>query len=269
MAETIWVYWENPPGVSHRPAIIDACLDTMFRNSGCEVILVSRASIGDYVDHVHPAMDYLSGAHQSDVFRLNVLASHGGMYLDADTIVLRSLRHLFSALDEFEYVGADWRPPGLPEAKHAPISVGLMGPCRPKLAFLEKALERQNAILDDRLERLRAGESYPIRWEEIMRKVVVPSYVEAPPLACMKDGANSWLALVGGPKWQPTPWHAFQSEDGIGGLPESELYTISNSLMPEQYRSMSYRELLDSPTILGRLLERAGSGREREIRPPR
>lgn len=269
MAETIWVYWENPPKVSKRPAIIDACLDTIFRNSGCEVILVSRASIGDYVDHVHPAIDFLSGAHQSDVFRLNVLCTHGGMYLDADTIVMTSLRHLFSALDEFEYVGADWRPPGLPEEKHAPIGITLMGPCRPNLAFLERALERQNAILDDRLEQLRAGGSYPIRWAEIMRDVVVPSFLEAPPLACMKDGANSWLALVGGPTWHPTTWHAFQSEDGIGDLPASELYTISNKLMPKKYRSMSYQELLDSATILGRLLKRAGAGQEREIRAPR
>lgn len=269
MAETIWVYWENPPGVSQRPAIIDACLDTIFRNSGCDVILVSRASIGEYVEHVHPAIDFLSGAHQSDVFRLNVLYTHGGMYLDADTIVLRSLRDLFSALDEFEYVGVDWRPPGLPKSQHAPIGIGILGPCRPKLAFLERALERQNAILDDRLERLRTGESYPIGWEEIMRKVVVPSYLKAPPLACMKDGASSWLALVGGPTWQPTPWHAFQSEDGISDLPASELYSISNNLIPERYRAMSYEELLDSPTILARLLQRAGAGDEREIRPPR
>ena len=48
------------------------------------------------------------------------------MYLDADTIGLHNLKHLFAKLKEYDVVNIDWSPDG------DEMAISVMGPMRAK-----------------------------------------------------------------------------------------------------------------------------------------
>ena len=271
----VWVYWVDKQH-SHRPPYIERCLESIYVNSECDVRLCGLADAFALLPELPPQFEQLIPAHQSDVFRTGVLSRYGGMYIDADTFVLKSLRPLFGLLDDYEYVGMDWRPRARSEKEWSPIGIGILGPCRPRLTFMTQAFERQMLKLWDagprlngskietswflkmlsRLRRAHPRSGYPFAWEELLSDILVPSFVECPPRAHMFDGAETWGALVGGPRWQGgNLGNPMNSMSQIGHvLPDTELLTISNSLLPRSVRKSSIVELEKHETILAHLL---------------
>ena len=86
----VWVYWEGP-----MLPYIGLCLDTIRRHcKGLDLRIVNRASIEEYVrpdELLHNAWRGIT--HPSiiaDALRVCVLKQHGGLWIDADTIMLRS-----------------------------------------------------------------------------------------------------------------------------------------------------------------------------------
>ena len=144
-ARKIYVYgWSSS---EKEPPFIRACLTSMERHSGCELVVVTPATIFSHLPKLPAEFHYLKPAHQSDVFRLHILFHHGGMYLDADTVVLRDLTPLFDLLREYELVGADWRPPEVPASEHESLGAAVLGPMRPGLEFMRCAIEEQSELL--------------------------------------------------------------------------------------------------------------------------
>jgi len=202
------------------------------------------------------AFERLAPAHQSDIFRVGALSKYGGMYVDADTFVLKSLAPLFELLANYEYVGIDWRPPARPRRDWAPLAIGILGPCRPALEFMLRAYEEQQRKLASNASRLSEGRNYPFGWEDLLRRIVVPSFVKHPPHSKMFDGASTWCALVGGPSWKGGRLgHPLKKMAEIGNaLPDTELLSVSNSLLPSAIRNASVDELMLQDTILAHLL---------------
>jgi len=179
------------------------------------------------------------------------------MYLDFDTVVLRSLVPLFEALNEVEIVVADWRPQRLPQEIWQPIGTTILGPMRPELPFMRAARELQAEVLRKKESLLLTARDYPFAWGELI-EVVTPAFLAHPPVARLKEGAATWFGLVGGPTWfGGNIGHALQTLEETGPLPDSELFTISNSLMPEELKRMPIEQLLEGPTVLAYLLRNA------------
>lgn len=253
---TIWMYWTDTDPAAARPPYIEACFESIQDNSGCAIELCDGLSARRLLPDLPEHFERLKPAHQSDLFRVGVLAKYGGMYLDADTFVLKSLRPLFEILESYEFIGADWRPVNRNEQEFSPLGIGCLGPAKPGLRFLLTAYERQLAKVAARSEDLVGTRRYPFRWQELLRDIVVPCFEEHPPVSKIFDGAATWFTLVGGPSWEggnlKSPLRAMGE---IGWrLPDCELFTISNSLLPEEIREASVEALAGQDTILGYLL---------------
>jgi hypothetical protein len=245
---TIWVYgWGRKETI---PPYIDACIETIVRNSGCAVHIVTPDNVRDYIEDLHPSFHLLSPPHQADIFRVNILYRFGGMYLDADTIVLHSLKELFSQLDQVELVGADWKSQSIPVNQWQEIGVSVLGPMRPRLPFMKCAAIKQKEILDTRQDSFSRG--YPFAWEELLSPIVSHCFSKHPPKSLIRDGASTWFAYVSGPSWHGGDLgYAFRP----GAVPiEHELFTIANSLVPDKWKCADKDQVIHSETIIGHLL---------------
>lgn len=94
----VWVYWQGPV-----PEYIQLCIDTMRtacrRDPRCEFHLVSKSNLGEYLQPGTLEPSWLAIREEgvaSDCVRCALLATHGGVYLDADTICLKSPSLLYS-----------------------------------------------------------------------------------------------------------------------------------------------------------------------------
>lgn len=102
--EVIWTYWENRDGSPEPPPIIGGCLESMERNGGGRRVEILTP---DSVERVAPGIDprwrsIENLANLADYVRAHVLAKHGGLWLDADTILLRDPKPLFEMLTTHE-----------------------------------------------------------------------------------------------------------------------------------------------------------------------
>lgn len=101
-APSVWLYWETRPGRT-RPAYLDLCLETIRRHApplelrcvGPEDVVQLLPDLDVERWHALPAPNY-----RSDYARSRLLARHGGVWIDIDTIALSPLSQLLDALDE-------------------------------------------------------------------------------------------------------------------------------------------------------------------------
>lgn len=105
----IYTYWENAAGHA-MPPYVALCIATMRRWIGERFELLTAddiASLGPVAMHKHWEFEPLPFTHasthlaivaKSDYVRLAWIARHGGMWLDADTIVTGPLDDLLSAV---------------------------------------------------------------------------------------------------------------------------------------------------------------------------
>lgn len=96
----VWTYWD---GV-RPPALVQACLDTWRRHAGAfELRILDDACLGDWIEALPPGVQH-DPVRRSDWLRLELLRRHGGVWLDASTILTRSLDWV---LDAQQAAGAD------------------------------------------------------------------------------------------------------------------------------------------------------------------
>lgn len=109
---TIWLYWDNPPGVT-RPGYIDLCWETIEQHKppGWEVRVVNFKTVRDYIPDLSPNFNSIKVlAHRADVARAALISKYGGMWCDSDTLVVRSLTHMTDYLEDNEEVYYGWKP---------------------------------------------------------------------------------------------------------------------------------------------------------------
>jgi hypothetical protein len=83
----VWVYWEGPI-----PFHIQVCLDSMKRVCGSILKIVTPENLCEFVPagSINESFSLLrEPAHRADCIRAALLAIHGGLYLDADTVMIK------------------------------------------------------------------------------------------------------------------------------------------------------------------------------------
>ena len=102
----VWVYWDGP-----RSRTVDYCVASMRRAAGARtVVVLGPGTVGDYVPRAlldHPCW-HQNVALRTDVLRLHLLNTYGGIWVDASTYIKRPF-------DE-------WVVPGAFTAFHTPFN---------------------------------------------------------------------------------------------------------------------------------------------------
>jgi hypothetical protein len=105
----LWVYWENKDG-KPTPPIIELCLEIMRKrlSNNFNIVKLDQYNINEYIPEIKERkhiLDKLIIAHRVDYYRVLLLKKYGGLYLDADIIVLNDLGDIIDKLRDNDYIG--------------------------------------------------------------------------------------------------------------------------------------------------------------------
>lgn len=176
----IWQYWEKPAGQEGVPEYISMCFDTVEKKCGdCfEIVRLSQESLKEYLPK--RLVSYLSRVSvgpkmrrgipsqigvKAGCLRLLLLDLHGGIWIDADCIVLRSLERVWQLAEggsQF-FAGQITSRPGFYR-----ISNGLMGSRAgmPIIGELAKAVRERLMV------------STKLRWGEVGWALITPLIIQ-------------------------------------------------------------------------------------------
>ncbi len=100
----IWMYWENKLG-AETPLFINKCIETVkFHNKDFDVIVLNQNDVPYYLLDVNENyVMFEKIAHKADYLRFKLLEAYGGMWLDADNIVLRKLDNIVEKCKKFGF----------------------------------------------------------------------------------------------------------------------------------------------------------------------
>jgi hypothetical protein len=146
----IWVYWENI-NRSKYPTHIKLCLDSIKKHLGTKYNLqiLNEKSIREYLPDARGDFDNLMVAQKVDYYRIALLYKYGGIWLDADIIVMQDLEPIFRKLDEgYDYVGFGCTGAQCSNGKFRP-SNWVLG-ARPSSVLMELVLDKLNTKLSNR-----------------------------------------------------------------------------------------------------------------------
>lgn len=152
----VWTYWEGPI-----PPYIDVCLKSLNRVSvGCHFTVVTPQNVWNYVPRDSLDIELVFSklkepAHHADCIRAALLATHGGLYVDADTVGIRRLDTLANKLGVTHVV---WPTP--PRR----IPNGYIA-ASPGSAFAARWLDEVNRRLHDLTE---------FTWSEFGEQIITP-----------------------------------------------------------------------------------------------
>jgi len=226
--DRVWMYWEDLPGRTQAP-YLRLCRETVERNAGLAVVVLSRESVHDYVKLDGDRWRNLaSPVYRSDYLRTRLLYAHGGIWMDSDTIALQSLSELLIPLEQHQIVGFGQEAGGR-------LYTGLLGG--------RQGSELMRAWMDAQDEAIERGlTSYAALGQEISWSMIAPR-------------AGYWpLAQVAPVMWWE--WRRFASRlDSPARVLAADPVTVVlwNSGMDRRFGSLSESEFLGGHTLLSRL----------------
>lgn len=106
MKHKIWLYWDNYPG-RQKPPYLELCLATINKYCGdsFDIHLLSSDDVGEWLPDLRSDWHDMKQLNQrANYLRYKLLYTFGGIWLDSDIILLRSLLPLMQqAMDADEY----------------------------------------------------------------------------------------------------------------------------------------------------------------------
>lgn len=245
----IWLFWEG----SKRPSYLELCLKTIqcHNSPDFNVKVLGASELKKSVSFVHPAFDYMRFIHQADYYRGQILHNYGGIYLDMDTIALKSLKDIFRNLVAYDVFGVQYTP-----AKSL-INMGAIGPMRANSTLTRKWTERVHAILDEKIESFKAFREgrgkYPLSRSEILGDVLRPllrNLVEKREISYRGiDGLKTWLQF--GIAQMTT------TSNIVEKFKDTELLVLNNAMFPKSFTTLSMDGVLESPFGVSQLLRKS------------
>ena len=101
------MYWETPKNKT-KPGYIDLCYKSVLHNcSDCfNIILLDEKSIYEYIPNLDEYnLNHLKIPQKVDLYRYILLEKYGGLWIDADILVVKCLCDYYKNLDKYDYVG--------------------------------------------------------------------------------------------------------------------------------------------------------------------
>lgn len=97
----LFTFWKGKSETGHYP-FIDLCIETMRKYSPVPVEVVTPDNVAEYIDVPSGVLELKWMATQCDFIRVQLVEKFGGLWVDADTIILHDLGFLFSILGDAE-----------------------------------------------------------------------------------------------------------------------------------------------------------------------
>jgi hypothetical protein len=106
--KNIFAYWENID-TTPTPTHIQLCFDTFYKHllpeNGYRLHILNEKTIHNYLPDVRKDLDGLLIAQKTDYYRVALLYKYGGIWIDSDTVIFKSLDDIFKKLKTYDYVG--------------------------------------------------------------------------------------------------------------------------------------------------------------------
>ncbi len=104
----IWQYWETLPG-KKKPGYIDLCMNSVKFNCSNDfnIIHLDEKNIYEFLPEIKDIdFSYLNLPQKVDYYRYSLLEKYGGVWIDADILVIKSILPFYEKLnDKYDYVG--------------------------------------------------------------------------------------------------------------------------------------------------------------------
>ncbi len=103
----IWMYWETMPNKT-KPGYIDLCINSVKHNcSKCfDIRVLDNNTIYDYLPELKNIdLTGLNLPQKVDYYRYCLLEKYGGVWIDADILVLKCICPFYNNLENNDYVG--------------------------------------------------------------------------------------------------------------------------------------------------------------------
>lgn len=103
----IWSYWENKPG-KLMPSHISLCFKTLHHHcdKNYTINILNEKTVHDYLPDLRKDLDNLLLAQKVDYIRVYLLYKYGGIWIDADTIIMSNLEDIRIKLNQgWDYIG--------------------------------------------------------------------------------------------------------------------------------------------------------------------
>ena len=103
----IWMFWETLPN-KNKPGYIDLCYKSVVHNcSNCfNIVYLNESNIKKYIPEIkNYNISELKIQHKADIYRYLLLKKYGGLWIDADILVLKCLCKYYKNLDSYDYIG--------------------------------------------------------------------------------------------------------------------------------------------------------------------
>lgn len=145
----VWVYWEG----NNIPPFIKLSMKTIEKNIGYgfSLNILNENTVKEYIPYLNT--DKINGIRhkikdddpkhiipmKADYIRSRLLLTYGGVWVDADTIVVKPFSSLIPLLEKHSYVGR--------KQESGFVSVGFMA-CKPGCSLMDHFCSRQDDLLE-------------------------------------------------------------------------------------------------------------------------
>lgn len=156
----LWLYYEVAPHQWKRPEYLNLCLETVQKHCGrrFRVVPLTRYDIYKYIPDLRKDIWYLCSHHQRmDFMKWELLSRYGGLFLDADVLVVRDLTPYLNKLAEHDFVAFGRETlPSTPSSLTSPPTQQPIWPAtwamasRPRGQLATLARQRSHWLLDNK-----------------------------------------------------------------------------------------------------------------------
>jgi hypothetical protein len=241
----LWTYWETKPG-DVRPEYLDLCEETWRRHCAGDftIVRVTPETVDRYapglIDDWHKIPTL---AHKADYLRAVLLHRHGGIWLDADTIVLCNLRVMIDKLEESK---SDFLGVGRPGKRPSNGVLCATAGCK----LLEQYIEQMDAFIASRQGDLK------MTWTALGYQILWPltrsyDFFQYPFRICLPVPPGRYPTF-----FRETPLNSLQPPD-CDLRDDTLAICLFNAMFPPWFKRMPREKILASPMVIAQLLRRA------------
>jgi hypothetical protein len=256
----MWIYWENIPNplskIVRTPDLIELCHETVIKNcsKSFNIVFLNNHNISKYLpqlERLNLDMNGIEIAHRVDLYRVMLLYIYGGVYLDADCLVLRDPIEIISHLKKYDFVGFGCTDMICTNGYPRPSNWILCS--RPKSILMEEYLKRMIKLFKNRNGRTFGYHEIGkhLLWEvikDLMRFTNYSYYHYDQSFDGSRDKNGKWVQS-----------DQIFSNTPIDYLDENQMMFLVfyNSSLTNEIRNMTRKQLLESNLNISRFFKKA------------